>query len=38
MKYNLNFYTEYNQFYFIDKVSPRLTNTTNFWIPEAHKG
>jgi hypothetical protein len=37
MKYKLDFYTEYNQFYLSDKASPKNTNSTGFWTPEAHE-
>lgn len=32
---NLDFYTEYRQFYICDKDSPQLTDSDNFWTEEA---
>jgi hypothetical protein len=36
MKYKLDFYTSYNQFYLYDKASPGNTDSDNFWTAEAY--
>lgn len=35
MNYNLNFYTQYHQFYITDKDSPKETENSDFWTEEA---
>ena len=35
MRHELQFYTEYRQFYICDKNSPCETNSDNFWTEEA---
>lgn len=35
MKYNINFYTQYNQFYIEDKGSNGNTGSSEFWYEEA---
>jgi hypothetical protein len=37
MKYQLDFYTEYNQFYICDKASERATGSDNFWTIAAYE-
>ncbi|POY35981.1 hypothetical protein C3K47_12305 [Solitalea longa] len=37
MKYNLDFYTQYSQFYICDKDSPCNTDSDRFWTNEAHE-
>lgn len=37
MKYPLDFYTSYNQFYIYDKDSPGKTNSNSFWTNEAYE-
>jgi hypothetical protein len=36
MKFKLNFYTEYCQFYIADKISQRDTGSVDFWSDEAY--
>jgi len=36
MTHKLKFYTQYHQFYLIDKDSPSDTGSDNFWSPEAY--
>ncbi|MEE1946451.1 hypothetical protein VRU48_15105 [Pedobacter sp. KR3-3] len=36
MKYKLDFYTEYNQFYVQDKLSWGGTASASFWTDEAY--
>lgn len=35
MKYLLDFYTQFNQFYISDKISPKNTGDTSFWTTNA---
>lgn len=36
MKYPLNFYTEYHQFYIQDRISEGKTDSDDFWTEAAH--
>jgi hypothetical protein len=36
MKYRLNFYTEYNQFYISDRSSMKATGSISFWTTDAY--
>jgi len=36
MKHNFNFYTEYHQFYLVDKLNQSSTGSDNFWTDESH--
>jgi hypothetical protein len=36
MKYALNFYTQYHQFYLSDELSPGKTNSKSFWTKDAY--